>query len=192
VPGSHNGGGKNAQLRNLIAGYGDPIRLSDIKANIAVLFVAIMMETVLQFREHSPWYLLAPVLLAPFMFIFLNLLVSVYPRYPRSGRTAFQSGATRSPRTSKSSPTSSAIWKRSPSDARCFLAFSGGKQSRFRPPMSPRCSRSSPAILLIATHIRGSLRGPEERRPKGINVAPPTRPDRAASRLRPQCRRAFR
>ena len=32
---------RDAQLRNLIAGYGDSIRLSDIKANIAVLFVAI-------------------------------------------------------------------------------------------------------------------------------------------------------
>jgi hypothetical protein len=41
---------KNARLRNLIAGYGDSIRLSDIKALIAVLFVAIMMGTVLQFR----------------------------------------------------------------------------------------------------------------------------------------------
>ena len=42
---------KNAQLRDLIAGYGDSIRLSDIKALIAVLFVAIMMVTVLQFRN---------------------------------------------------------------------------------------------------------------------------------------------
>jgi len=35
---------KNARLRNLIAGYSDSIRLSDIKALIAVLFVAIMRE----------------------------------------------------------------------------------------------------------------------------------------------------
>ena len=52
-----------AQLRNLIAGYGDSIRLSDIKANIAVLFVAIMMGTVLQFRGNYPHYLNVPVLL---------------------------------------------------------------------------------------------------------------------------------
>src|SRR5271167_1232675 len=78
-----------AQLRNLIAGHSDSIRLSDIKANIAVLFVAIMMGTVVQFRELYPWYLSVPVLLAPFMFIFLNLLVSVYPRYPRPGRDRF-------------------------------------------------------------------------------------------------------
>ena len=52
---------RDAQLRNLIAGYGDSIRLSDIKANIAVLFVAIMMGTVLQFRAQYPSYLNVPV-----------------------------------------------------------------------------------------------------------------------------------
>jgi hypothetical protein len=80
---------RNAQLRNLIAGYSDSIRLSDIKANIAVLFVAIMMGTVLGFRLLYPWYLSVPVLLAPFIFIFFNLLASVYPRYPRDGRKRF-------------------------------------------------------------------------------------------------------
>jgi hypothetical protein len=80
---------RNAQLRNLIAGYGDSIRLSDIKAMIAVLLVAILMGTVIQFRALYPWYLNVPVLLLPFMIIFLNLLISVYPRYPRSGRLRF-------------------------------------------------------------------------------------------------------
>ena len=41
---------KNAQMRNLIAGYRNSMMLSDIKALIAVLFVAIMMGTVLQYR----------------------------------------------------------------------------------------------------------------------------------------------
>ncbi len=80
---------RDAQLRNLIAGYGDSIRLSDIKANIAVLFVAIMMGTVLGFRNSYPRYLSAPVLVAPFIVIFFNLLASVYPRYPREGRKRF-------------------------------------------------------------------------------------------------------
>jgi hypothetical protein len=80
---------KDAQLRNLIAGYGDSMRLSDIKALIAVLFVAIMMGTVLQYREHYPRYLSAPVILTPFMIIYLNLLFSVYPRFPRAGRKRF-------------------------------------------------------------------------------------------------------
>jgi hypothetical protein len=80
---------KNARLRNLIAGYGDSIRLSDIKALIAVLFVAIMMGTVLQFRALYPRYLSVPVVLTPFMIIFLNLLISIYPRFPRAGRQRF-------------------------------------------------------------------------------------------------------
>ncbi len=80
---------KSAKLRNLIAGYGDSIRLSDIKALIAVLFVAIMMGTVLQFRNLYPWYLSVPVIMTPFMIIFINLLISVYPRFPRAGRQRF-------------------------------------------------------------------------------------------------------
>jgi hypothetical protein len=79
----------DAKLRNLLAGYADSIRLSDIKANIAVLFVAIMMGTVIQYRGLYPHYLTLPVLLAPFLFIFLNLLISVYPRFPRTGRSRF-------------------------------------------------------------------------------------------------------
>ncbi len=80
---------KNEKLRNLIAGYGNSIRLSDIKALIAVLFVAIMMGTVLQFRNLYPWYLSVPVIMTPFMVIFINLLISVYPRFPRAGRQRF-------------------------------------------------------------------------------------------------------
>jgi hypothetical protein len=80
---------RDALLRNLVAGYGDSIRLSDIKANIAVLFVAIMMGTVVQFRELYPWYLSVPVILAPFVCIFFSLLASVFPRYPRAGRKWF-------------------------------------------------------------------------------------------------------
>jgi hypothetical protein len=80
---------KDAQMRNLITGYRDSMMLSDIKALIAVLFVAIMMGTVLQYRQQYPWYLSAPVILAPFMIIYVSLLISVYPRFPRAGRERF-------------------------------------------------------------------------------------------------------
>ncbi|MBV9287111.1 MAG: hypothetical protein JO288_04685 [Hyphomicrobiales bacterium] len=80
---------RDALLRNIIAGYSDSIRLSDIKALIAVLFVAIMMGVVVQYHDLYPWYLSLPVVLAPFLFIFMNLLISVYPRYPREGRDRF-------------------------------------------------------------------------------------------------------
>ena len=80
---------KNAQMRNLIVGYRDSMMLSDIKALIAVLFVAIMMGTVLQYRQQYPWYLSPPVILAPFMIIYISLLISVYPRFPRAGQKRF-------------------------------------------------------------------------------------------------------
>ena len=80
---------KDAKLRNLLAGYTDTIRLSDVKALIGVLFVAIMMGTVVQYKDLYPPYLNLALLLLPFMFIFVNLLVSVYPRFPRAGRGRF-------------------------------------------------------------------------------------------------------
>lgn len=82
-------GDRNAKMRNLIAGYSDAIRLSDAKANIGVLFVAIMMGTVIQYKDAYPSYLTLPILLVPFMFIFMNLLIAVYPRFPRVGRARF-------------------------------------------------------------------------------------------------------
>lgn len=82
-------GDRSAQLRNLIAGYSDLILLSDAKAMIAVLFVAIMMGTVIQFRALYPWYVSLPVIVISFSLIFLNLLASVFPRYPRAGRERF-------------------------------------------------------------------------------------------------------
>jgi hypothetical protein len=80
---------RNAKLRNILAGYNDSIRLSDAKANIGVLFVAIMMGTVIQYKDMYPPYLTLPLLLLPFMFIFASLLISVYPRFPRAGRGRF-------------------------------------------------------------------------------------------------------
>ena len=81
---------KNAQLRNLIAGYGDSMRLSDIKALIAVLFVAIMMGTVLQYRSHYPWYLSAPVILAPFNYhVGFNKGVELTTTYERGNFTYY-------------------------------------------------------------------------------------------------------
>ena len=80
---------RNAVLRNLLAGYSDSIRLNDGKALMGVLFVAIMMGTVIQYSDLYPTYLTLPVLLPPFLFIFVNLLISVYPRFPRVGRSRF-------------------------------------------------------------------------------------------------------
>jgi hypothetical protein len=74
---------------NLISAYADSIRTSDFKANLAVLFVAIMMGPIVAYRDKYPRFLPLPLVLAPFLVAFFFLLLCVYPRYPRSGRSNF-------------------------------------------------------------------------------------------------------
>jgi hypothetical protein len=75
--------------RNLILGFSDAIRISDFKANVAIVFVAIMLGPVLAFRDKFPPYLPLSIILLPFALIFLCLLVCLFPRYPRRGRVDF-------------------------------------------------------------------------------------------------------
>ncbi|HXW19103.1 MAG TPA: hypothetical protein VEK35_01200 [Roseiarcus sp.] len=68
---------------NLISAYTDAIRVSDFKANLTVLFVAIMMGPVVASRDRFPAFLSLPLILAPFIVSFICLLFCVFPRYPR-------------------------------------------------------------------------------------------------------------
>jgi hypothetical protein len=74
---------------NLVAAYTDSIRVSDFKANLAVLFAAIMMGPIVAYRDKYPHFLPLPLILLPFMVVFFFLLICVYPRYPRKGRNNF-------------------------------------------------------------------------------------------------------
>jgi hypothetical protein len=74
---------------NLVGAYTESIRVSDFKANLAVLFVAIMMGPIMAYRDKYPSFLSLPVMLAPFLIAFFCLLIVVYPRYPRRGRNNF-------------------------------------------------------------------------------------------------------
>jgi hypothetical protein len=74
---------------SLVGAYTEAIRLSDFKANLAVLFVAIMMGPIVAYRDKYPSFLSLPVMLAPFLIAFFCLLIVVYPRYPRRGRNNF-------------------------------------------------------------------------------------------------------
>lgn len=74
---------------NLVSAYADSIRTSDFKANLAVLFVAIMMGPIVAYRDKYPRFLPLPLVLAPFLIAFFFLLLCVFPRYPRSGRSNF-------------------------------------------------------------------------------------------------------
>jgi hypothetical protein len=74
---------------NLIGAYTEAIRVSDFKANLGVLFVAIMMGPIVAYRDKYPHFLSLPLVLAPFLIAFFCLLIVVYPRYPKRGRASF-------------------------------------------------------------------------------------------------------
>ncbi len=75
--------------RGLIAGYTDAIRASDFKANIAILFVAFMMGPILGNYTRFPSYLPIPIVLLPFLIVYLCLFLVLIPRYPRRGSKHF-------------------------------------------------------------------------------------------------------
>lgn len=68
---------------NLIGAYTEAIRLSDFKANLTVLFVAIMMGPVVASKDKFPHFLTLQIALAPFLVAFFCLLMVVIPRFPR-------------------------------------------------------------------------------------------------------------
>jgi hypothetical protein len=75
--------------RNLIAGYTEAIRASDFKANIAFLFVAFMMGSVLWNYTSFPDYLSIQLVLLPFLVVYFFLFLVLIPRYPKRGAKSF-------------------------------------------------------------------------------------------------------
>jgi hypothetical protein len=84
-------------FRRLASTYSDTIRANDTKANITIVFVAIMMPPVLVLRDKYPPFLSLPIVLAPFLLVFVLLLISLYPRYPKRGRDIFPLARNTSP-----------------------------------------------------------------------------------------------
>jgi hypothetical protein len=78
-----------AHYRNIIGAFTESIRLSDFKANVAIVFSGIMMGPVVAFKDKLPAFLPLSIALAPFLLIFVCLLVCLYPRYGREGRVHF-------------------------------------------------------------------------------------------------------
>src|SRR5271154_2711986 len=64
----------------------DAIRISDFKANVAIVFVGIMMGPVIGARDKFPSYFSLAMVMAPFLIIYFCLLLCLLPRYPRMGR----------------------------------------------------------------------------------------------------------
>jgi hypothetical protein len=75
--------------RNQIAAYTDTIRISDFKANVAIIYGAFTIGPVMGFADKFPPFLPLPAVLLPFVVVFFCLLVCLYPRYPRRGRGTF-------------------------------------------------------------------------------------------------------
>ena len=78
-----------AHYRNVISAFTESIRLSDFKANVAIVFAGIMMGPIVAFRDKMPHFLALNIALAPFLLVFVCLLVCLYPRYGRQGRVHF-------------------------------------------------------------------------------------------------------
>jgi hypothetical protein len=75
--------------RNQIAAYTDAIRISDFKANVAIIYGAFTIGPVMGFSNKFPPFLPLPAVLLPFVVVFFCLLICLYPRYPKEGRTTF-------------------------------------------------------------------------------------------------------
>jgi hypothetical protein len=74
---------------NQIAAYTDAIRISDFKANVAVIYGAFTIGPVLSFSDKFPKFLPIPLVILPFVVVFFCLLICLFPRYPRAGRANF-------------------------------------------------------------------------------------------------------
>jgi hypothetical protein len=66
--------------RGLSAGYSDAIRASDFKANIVMFFLSLVMGPVIGSRDKYPHFLTLPVLMSPFLVVFLFMFVAILPR----------------------------------------------------------------------------------------------------------------
>jgi hypothetical protein len=78
-----------SHYRNTIGAFTETIRISDFKANVAIVFTAIMMGPVIAFRDRFPSFVPIGLVLAPFLLIYFCLLICLYPRYRKQGRVHF-------------------------------------------------------------------------------------------------------
>jgi hypothetical protein len=75
-----------AYFRSTNAILADSIRASDFKAQVAIIFVGIMMGPMLGARTIFPSYFSLAMVMAPFLIVYFCLLICLLPRYPRMGR----------------------------------------------------------------------------------------------------------
>jgi hypothetical protein len=77
--------------------YTDAIRSSDVKANIALLFLPLLMVPVLSAHERGLAHIPLWMILAPFLTAYFFLILAIFPRYLRSEKSAFHLSRTAGP-----------------------------------------------------------------------------------------------
>jgi hypothetical protein len=69
--------------------YSDAIRSSDFKANIALLFLPLLMVPILSAHERSLAHIPLWLILTPFLAAYFLLLLAIFPRYMQSEKSSF-------------------------------------------------------------------------------------------------------
>ncbi len=76
-------------FRDFSGVYTDAIRSSDFKANIALLFLPLLMVPIMSAHERGLAQIPLWVILAPFLVAYFFLILAIFPRYFRSEKSAF-------------------------------------------------------------------------------------------------------
>jgi len=84
-------------FRDFSAIYTDAIRSSDFKANIALLFLPLLMVPILSAHERGLESVPLWVILAPFLAAYFFLILAIFPRYFRSEKSSFHLSRTAGP-----------------------------------------------------------------------------------------------
>ncbi len=69
--------------------YSDAIRSSDFKANIALLFLPLLMAPIVNAHQNNLGHIPLWLILAPFLAAYFLLILTIFPRYFRSERDNF-------------------------------------------------------------------------------------------------------
>jgi pycsar effector protein len=83
-------------FRDFAAVYSDAIRSSDFKANIALLFLPLLMVPILSAHEKNLAHVPLWLILAPFLIAYFFLILAIFPRYLRSEKSTFHLSRTAS------------------------------------------------------------------------------------------------
>jgi hypothetical protein len=84
-------------FRDLSAVYTDSIRASDFKANIALLFLPLLMVPIMDAHEKGLDHIPLWVILAPFLVAYFFLIMAIFPRYKKTDKSAFHLSRTAAP-----------------------------------------------------------------------------------------------